>query len=390
MSDQRPSPELPSADSRQRASTSPRRGFAQRLGELAQQRSWRWGAAFLALAIAGLVAVFLPTSLLGTAEERPLTYFKIGTGTPDASYFPIGGVIASAISNPPGSHPCASGGNCGVPGLLAVAQTTDGSIANVAALQNGSIDAGIIQADIAAAAFRGERPFDKSEPVANLAAIANLYQESLHIVVRADSGIEGIAALKGKRVAVGPENGDTRVTARLVLSAFGLSEKRIKPAFIPLNEAVAALAAGKIDAIFATGSYPIPALAELAKTTPLALLPIGGEPAETLRAEHDYFTADGIPTGIYAHVGGVTTLGVGALWIAETELDEELVYEITRALWHDATRKLLDKAGAIGARIRIETALNGLSIPLHPGAARFYKEMGLILPTLPQQDAGQP
>src|SRR5262249_32596218 len=184
----------------------------------------------------------------GGALSQDTGFFRIGTGSPDASYFPIGAIIASAISNPPGSRPCDEGGSCGVPGLIAVAQTTRGSIDNVEAIRAGSFESGLTQADIAYWAYTGTNVFEKTGAVRNLRAIANLFQESLHIVVRADSGITSIADLKGKRVSLGEQGSGTLVTARLVLDAYGVGEKRIKAEYLPPAEAAHRLQAGTLDA----------------------------------------------------------------------------------------------------------------------------------------------
>lgn len=311
------------------------------------------------------------------AEPQEIAYFRIGTGTPDASYFSIGGVIASAISNPPGSRDCDAGGNCGVPGLIALAQTTRGSVENLRQINEGALDSGLVQADIAESAFVGVGPFKEAGPDSELRAIANLYQEGVHVVVRADSGIDSVAGLKNKRVAIGEKDSDSYQTARLLLAAYGLSEKRVKPAYVPIVEAAQKFVAGELDAIIVVGSFPIPALADLAADLPIKFVPINDAAAQKLREEHPYLTVDIIPSGAYAGIAASTvTLGVGALWVVDSSLDADLVYQITRAIWHQSIRKLLDDAGPVGRKIHVESALVGLPIPLHPGAARYYAEIG--------------
>lgn len=333
------------------------------------------------LPIAGLAlifAVFSAAGLLpGPAETQEIAYFRIGTGTPEASYFSIGGVIASAISNPPGSRDCDAGGNCGVPGLIALAQTTRGSVENLRQLNEAVLDSGLVQADIAESAYIGAGPFKESGPDTALRAIANLYQEGIHVVVPADSDIASVAALKRKRVALGEKDSDSYQTARLLLAAYGLSEKRVKPAYVSVVEAAEKLAAGELDAIIVVGSYPIPALADLAATLPIKLVAINDAAAQKLREEHPYLTVDVIPARAYAGIDvNTVTVGVGALWVVDDSLDADLVYQITRAIWHRSIRKLLDDAGPVGRKIHVQSALVGLPIPLHPGAARYYAEIG--------------
>jgi len=331
------------------------------------------GTAVLALplVLAGMAfAVLAPTP----KAQDEILYFRIGTGSSSSTYFPIGAVIANAISNPPGSRACERGGSCGVPGLIAVAQTTRGSIENVEAIRDGVLESGLSQADIAYWAYKGAGIFSERGPFSNLRAIANLYQESLHVVVRADSDIESIPQLKGKRVAVGEEGEATMVTARLVLDAYGLSAKRIKPVYLAPQAAAEALRAQEIDAFILVGGSPVPVVTDLAEDVAIRLLPLDGEPAQQLRQEYPFLTVDVILADTYRGVPGTVSLGVGTLWVVSAELDTELVYGITRALWHETTRKLLDDASPLGRKIRMETALSGVPIPLHRGAERFYAD----------------
>jgi len=305
------------------------------------------------------------------AQEEP-QFFRIGTGPTTGSYFNIGSIIANAISNPPGSRPCDAGGSCGVPGLIAIAQTTRGSVENIDLVAGKSLDSGLCQSDIAFWAYSGSGPYRRAKPLDGLRTIANLYQESLHIVVRADSPIESIRQLRGKRVSLGERGAGTLATATLVLGAYGVSEKRFVGRQLPIGEATAQLGNGKIDALFLVGAAPIPALAELAQTTPVRLLPVDGEGGETLRREHPFLTVDIVPEGSYGDGAAAVTVGIGTYWLVLAELDADLVHDITMALWHAATRKLLDQGGPLGRRIRMDHALIGLPIPLHPGAERYY------------------
>jgi hypothetical protein len=331
------------------------------------------GAAVAVTLMAALTFSLLPAP--GPKADEELQYFRIGTGATGGSYFTIGALIANAISNPPGSRDCDKGGSCGVPGLIAVAQTTQGSIENVEAIRDGLLESGLSQADIAYWAYTGARNFEKGGAIENLRAIANLYQEGLHVIVRADSKIAAIADLRGKRVALSEKGSGSLVTARLVLEAYGLSEKRIKPEYLAIGPAMDRLRDGGVDAVMFVGGSPLPAIADLAQTVDIRLLPVDGEPAQKLRAKYPFLTVDLVPADAYRGVPSTVTLGVGALWLVSADLDPELVYGITRALWHQSTRKLLDEGSALGRKIRVETALNGVPIPLHPGAERFYSEL---------------
>jgi TRAP transporter TAXI family solute receptor len=321
--------------------------------------------------IAWLLGAAVAPGLRAQDESR---FFRIGTGPTSGNYFAIGGIIANAISNPPGSQPCDKGGSCGVPGLIAIAQTTQGSVQNVDLVADKTFESGLCQSDVAYWAYSGTGMYSGGKPFDGLRAIANLYQESLHIIVRADSKIEAIADLKGKRVSLGGRGSGTRATAVLVLGAYGVGERKFTGQQLTIRKAADALRDGAIDAIFFVGGAPVPDLAELARTTPLRLLPVAGSEASTLRSTYPFITIDVIPANSYGEHPAAVTVGIGTYWLVLAELDDKLVHDITAALWHPATRKLLDKGGPIGRRIRIEQALVGLPLPVHPGAERYYAE----------------
>ena len=169
------------------------------------------------------VCTLLPLmSLPGAAQEVQVQYHRIGTGSTVGTYFPIGGIIASAVSKPPGSRDCAAGGSCGVLGLIAVAQSTRGSVENVMGIAEGTLESGLSQADISYWAYNGKGAFAKTGPIKKLRAVANLFPEAVHVVVRRNAGIETLADLRGKRVSLDREGSGTRVDALLILEAFGL------------------------------------------------------------------------------------------------------------------------------------------------------------------------
>ena len=327
-----------------------------------------WGA----LAAAVLVAA----ATLSVAQET--RYFRIGTAATSGTYYPVGGLIAGAISNPPGSRPCDKGGSCGVPGLIAVAQSTQGSVQNVELIGRGQLEAGLSQSDIAYWAQTGTSTFVQRGRVEELRAVANLYAEHIHLVVPWDSPITKVAELRGKRVSLGELSSGTLVDAKLILAAYGLGEADLDPVYATPDLASDDLIAGKLDAYFLIAGAPAPAIAELASQRDIRLIPIEGPEADKLLADTKFFSRATIPANVYAGVEATATLAVSAQLVVSARLPEELVHSMARAIWHPATRALLDSGHPQGRNIRIETALDGLAIPLHPGAERFYKESGRI------------
>jgi TRAP transporter TAXI family solute receptor len=321
----------------------------------------------------------LGATLLGwPAEAQDITFFRIGTGGTAATYFPIGGLIANAISNPPGSRTCADGGSCGVPGLVATAVASNGSVANVAGIASGSLQSGFVQSDIAYWAFNGNGIYEGRPKVDTLRAIANLYPESFQLVVRKGAGIKTIKDLAGKRVSLDEPGSGTLVDARLILAAYGMTEKEMKAEYLKAQQSADKLKDGALDAFFSVSGWPLGVIAELASTIGVDLVPIEGPQAEALVKQYSFFAADEIPDTAYRNVAGVKTVSVNAIWATSSKQPDQLIYNITASLWNPSTRKLLDSGHAKGRSIRFETAVQGLGIPLHAGAETFYKQKGLI------------
>lgn len=309
---------------------------------------------------------------------QDITFFRINTGGTAGTYFPIGGLIANAISNPPGSRTCADGGSCGVPGVVATAVASNGSVANVSAIATGAAQSGFTQSDVAYWAFNASGIYEGRPKVDVLRAIANLYPESFHLVARKGAGIKTIKDLKGKRVSLDEPGSGTLVDARLILAAYGLTEKDMKAEYLKSQQAADKLKDNALDAFFSVSGWPLGAIAELAATTGIDLVPIDGPEAENLIKAYSFFAADEIPDGAYKGVNGVKTVSVNAIWATSSKQPDKLIYDITAALWNPSTRRLLDSGHAKGRVIKLETATQGLGIPLHAGAEKFYKEKGLI------------
>jgi hypothetical protein len=328
--------------------------------------------AILAAAALALLGAVAP------AQTQEMQFFRIGTGGVAGTYYPIGGLIADIISSPPGARPCDKGGSCGVPGLVAIAQSSNGSVANVNAIKSGELESGFVQSDVAYWAYTGTGVFEGQGKVENLRAIANLYPESIHVVAREGAGIETIADLAGKRVSLDEPGSGTLVDARIILEAYGLSEDDIEAEYIKPSPAVAKIRDNQLDAFIIVAGYPTGSVVELSSSVGADLVPVDGAEVDALLEQYQFFARDVIPAGTYEGIDETKTISVGAQWVVGAEVDEELVYGITKALWHENARALLDAGHAKGAAITLETALDGIGIPLHPGAERYYREVGLL------------
>jgi TRAP transporter TAXI family solute receptor len=316
----------------------------------------KWGAVLAAGLVVGLVTV---------AVAQGPKFFRIGTGGTAGTYYPVGGIIANAISSPPN--------------LISTAVASNGSVANVNAIVGGQMESGFTQSDVAYWAYTGTGVFEGKPRVADLRAIANLYPESIHLVARKGAGIHTVADLRGKRVSLDEPGSGTLVDAKIIMGGWGLKESDIKPEYVKPNQAAEKMKDGALDAFFFVGGFPAAAITELATSGPgIELVAIDGPNAEKIRGDYKFFARDEVPTGTYKGVEAVKTLSVGAQWITSAKIDEATVYAATKGLWSDKARQALDAGHAKGKAIKKENALTGVGIPVHPGAEKFYREIGLL------------
>ncbi len=312
-----------------------------------------------------IASLAVAATLAAPFAAQAQSFFRIGTGGTAGTYYPVGGMIANAVSQP---------GK-----IVVTAQASNGSVANVTGIAGAAIESGFSQADVATWAQTGTGLYEGKPNVPGLRLIANLYPESVHVVVRKDAGIRSVADLKGKRVALDEPGSGTLVNARAILAAYGLKESDIKPAYIKPNQAGDKMKDGSLDAFFFTGGAPAGAIAELASTgAGIDILPIEGAQADALRKASGFFAPDTIAAGTYKGIGEVKTIAVGAQWVTGDKADVDTVYQITKALFSEAAQKQLAAGHAKGRFITKENAVKGAGIPFHPGAEKFYREAGVL------------
>ncbi|WP_435531510.1 TAXI family TRAP transporter solute-binding subunit [Pseudogemmobacter faecipullorum] len=324
-------------------------------------------------------AVLAVGMMVQGAAAQDMQFFRIGTGGTAGTYYPIGGLIANSISNPPGSRACDEGGSCGVPGLIATAVASNGSVGNVNSINGGTLEAGFSQSDVAYWAQTGTGLWEGQPAVEKLRLIATLYPESIHLVARKDAGIASVADLKGKKVSLDEPGSGTLVDAKIILEAFGLTEADITPEYLKPDQAADRMRDGAMDAFFFVGGYPAGAIAELASQHEVVMVPIAGPEADKLRETSTFFAADMIPAGTYdGQEADVSTISVGAQLVTSADVSDELIYGITQALFNETTQKLFASGHAKGKFINLDNATQGAGIPFHAGAEKFYKEAGKL------------
>lgn len=330
--------------------------------------------------IALLLAATLLSPLPAVAQTSLL---RIGTGGQAGVYFPIGSLIAQAISDMPVGPGCnaadARDGRCGVPGVVAVAQTSNGSVANVAGLQNGEIEMALVQADVADWAYGAKEVFAGKGRHDRLRFVAHLYSEAMHVVVRRDAGIAGIADLRGRRLAMDEPGSGTLVHVRNMLAAYRLSDSDLRPLYVKPDLALPRLLTGQLDAFSIMVGWPNRAVSEALASGQAGLVGVGAEAAERLVRQNPFLSHGQIPAGTYpGQPEAVDSLMVGAQLLVRADLSDALVQAVLEALWCPRTQTLLRNGHPRGADIRFADALTGRSLPLHPGAERFYRARGSL------------
>ena len=307
-----------------------------------------------------LIVLVLFSALTGCGKKEK-TYFSIATGSTGGAYYPIGGALAQIL-------------NQYVPGTSAAAQTGNASVANCNLIRNHEIESAFAQNNVAYWAYRGMEIFAEEGPAENLRAVASLYPETIQIVARKVAGINSISDMKDKRVVVGAPGSGTEIDARKILAAHGITYDDIKEDFLDFGGAAQRLKDGQADAAFLTAGYPTSSVIDLSATADIVLVPIESGMMDKLMAENKYYTITTIPAGTYTGIDvDVPTLNLMAIWVVDANQLADPVYSFTKALWEhrDELEKVHDKC----KEVTFETALDGLGVPLHPGAEKYYREM---------------
>lgn len=330
----------------------------------------------MVIRIIGLLACagFIASAPVGLAEESK--QFRIGTGEIGGTYYPIGQIVAGALGAPAGARACAG---CRIPGLRATAVTSPGSVENIEAVTAGWMEAAFVQSDVASWAFEGTGIFSGAKAHTDIRAIASLYPESVHLVVRATTKIETLAALKNRVVGVGESESGTLVDARLILAAAGLEiERDLTARYLSPSDAAAQLVLGEIDAFFTVAGYPASNVSRAMESGNTFVMPLKGPAINTLLKAHKFLSRGTIPANTYGNPRPIPTVNVNALMIVSAKAGEEFIYRLTKALWRVEIQEEFKRGHPKGKLVTLDTALDGIGIPIHRGAARYYREINRL------------
>ncbi len=318
-----------------------------------------------------IVALSCSCLLFVTTTAFTMEPFRIGTGGKTGVYYPIGTLIAMGLTQQAAQQSSL------LSGLIGVAQNSAGSIENVNGVVAGDIEAGLVQADIASFAHDGQPPFDKTNSNASIRAIASLYPEKFQLVVRKDADITNFRDIKGKKISVDEQGSGTLAVMRIVLDAYGMTENDFQPLYLKPVFIQDRIKSGQVQGFVMMAGAPMKAVTQLYETG-VTLIPIDSVLASRVYEKYPYLVPGEVEANTYNNIPETLTLEVYALLVVNESMSEEVAYSITEMLFNKQTAKLLSDSHPQGRSITLETALDGISIPLHPGARRFYQRKNLM------------
>ena len=306
-------------------------------------------------------AIMAPAAM---AEE----FITIGTGGVTGVYYPTGGAICRLVNKGRKEHDI----RCSV-------ESTGGSVYNINTIRAGELEFGVAQSDWQYHAYNGTSKFEEQGPFEDLRAVFSVHPEPFTVVARADSGVSSFEDLKGKRVNIGNPGSGQRGTMEVLLDAMGWSTSDFALATeLKAAEQSAALCDNQIDAMVYTVGHPSGSIQEATTACDSVLVNVTGETVEKLIADNSFYRTATIPGGMYRGSDSDTqTFGVGATFVTSTAVSDDAVYAVVSAVFDNFEdfKKLHPAFANLSAE---EMATAGLSAPLHPGAAKYYKEKGWI------------
>ncbi len=294
------------------------------------------------------------------------TSMSMGTGSPTGTYYAYGGVLSQYIKN----HA----------GISVNAVSTGGSKDNIQGIDVNDYQLGTVQSDVMHYAWNGTRSFEEEGKLDTFRTVAGLYAEAVQLVTT-NPEIKTVADLKGKKVSIGAAGSGVYFNAIDILTAAGLTEADINPQYQNFDQSADALKDGKIDAAFIVAGAPTPAISELCMTNAKTrIVPIDGDIADKLMKDNTFYSVYKIPANTYQNQAEeITSVTVKATLIVSASATEDDVYNITKAIFDNSAD--ITKEHAKGAELSLENATDGLTVPFHAGAAKYFKEKGIEVAT---------
>jgi hypothetical protein len=311
-----------------------------------------------------MVVGVLVMSVAGAASAK--TFVSLATGGTGGTYYPVGGGLADLISR----H---------LPDVQMTGETGNASVANLNLIGTHEIEMAFVQNDVAYWAYNGERMF--KTPYKNIRLVASLYPEHIQCITLKGSGVKDIMDIKGKRVSVGAPGSGVQGDVSAILQVAGIKYADMNTDFLDFNNTTQRFKDGQLDVGFVTAGYPTSSIMDLATLHDIDLVSFSDEFMGELTETFSYFVKSSIPAGTYNGVDHDTpTPAVMAMWVCDADLPEDLIYRITKTFWENVEE--MHKVHSKCKLFTLDTATAGASVPVHPGAAKFYKEAGISVPDL--------
>jgi len=308
----------------------------------------------------------LTTVAASPVSAQDQQFISIGTGGVTGVYYPTGGAICRLVNKDRKEH-----------GIRCSVESTGGSVYNINTVRAGELEFGVAQSDWQFHAYNGTSKFEEQGKFEDLRAVFSVHAEPFTLIARAGSGIDGFESLKGKKVNVGNPGSGQRATMEVVMEGFGMTmDDFAVAAELKGSEMAQAVCDGKIDAMIYTIGHPAAAITEAATTCDVELISVAGDPIDKLVADNPYYRVATVPGGTYkGSDDDVTTFGVGATFISSAAVSEEAVYTVVKGVFDNFDD--FKKLHPAFANLKEEEMISdGLSAPLHDGAAKYYKERG--------------
>ncbi|HBM29393.1 TAXI family TRAP transporter solute-binding subunit [Halomonas sp. CnH100-B] len=304
-------------------------------------------------------------SMLAVALPASAQQLSIATGGTGGVYYPIGGGFAEMINN----H---------IDGAQATAEVTGASVENMGLIMRGDADMALALADTVYQAYTGTGDFEGRQ-IENTRALASVYPNAVQLVTLAESDIESIADLAGKRVSVGAPGSGTELNARALLEANGVSYEDFTPQRLNFNETADAIRDGDIDAGFWSVGPPTSSILNLAATRDIRLIGLSDEEIANAQEAEAVFAPYELAAGMYDGMDeAVQTIGIPNVLVVNSDMDEELAYQLTQLLFENTDELIAVHPAANDTTI--EFTMNSTPVPLHPGAIRYFEEVGAEIP----------
>ena len=300
--------------------------------------------------------------LSGCSGQRMM----MGTGGTSGTYYAFGGVLAQYMKE--------------YTDYSVTAVSTAASKANIQSIGDGDYQIGFTQSDVMSYAWEGSRSFESDGPCHDFRVLGALYAETVQLITMRED-IKSVSDLKGKSVSIGAPGSGVYFNAMDVLEGAGLSVDDIKPQYQSFDDSKEALKDGQIDAAFIVAGAPTSAITELATTNGVFLIPIDGELRDNIMSMCPYYAPMQIAGGTYPGQNEpIETITIKATLIVDANIDEECIYKLTAAIFDHTTE--IAKENAKGEELSLENATSGITVPFHKGAARYYEEHGIKVPTM--------